>query len=393
MPLPRHVLEEFAKDPMNLESVFDMVRAGIMTETYNLEGTTKDSDLFVRGSRDPAMRWFYVEAGMCSVARRHGFTSVLDPELVQADSERWQPLSDPAEVSAWLDKVGVKNYRINADGMVDVDGDVVLNELVRPRSRIPVKFGTVKGSFSCSSNRLVDLVNSPRVVTGDFFCDSSCLKSLYGAPTQVGGKFKCRHNFIRSLEGMPPKLGGSIELEANKITNLTGCPREVKGDCKFSMNPLQSLHGSPEVVQGDFVVIGCGLVELSGGPTTVTGDYTCQGNKLETLKGIPAEVEGLYCRANKLRTLEYGPRKVKRHLDCSSNQLRDFIGAPASAGTVDASGQEIEDLTGIPDADSYILGSDNESRMFSRVEMAEMLKEKSWGLDVDAEEGPADFSL
>ena len=54
-----------------------------------------------------------------------------------------------------LDRYDIKNYTINEDGIVDVDGDVFLDH--RGLSKLPVKFGKVTGSFYCSRNNFLKI--------------------------------------------------------------------------------------------------------------------------------------------------------------------------------------------------------------------------------------------
>lgn len=55
-------------------------------------------------------------------------------------------------IEEWCKKLNIKNYIINADGTVDIDGDV--NIFDRNLDRIPIKFGIVTGYFCCSRNKL-----------------------------------------------------------------------------------------------------------------------------------------------------------------------------------------------------------------------------------------------
>ena len=73
---------------------------------------------------------------------------------------------------------GITNYTINADGSIDVDGDVDLWS--RGLSELPVKFNHVSGGFCCSWNKL---------------------KTLEGSPQSVGGYFSCYKNNLTNLEG------------------------------------------------------------------------------------------------------------------------------------------------------------------------------------------------
>jgi hypothetical protein len=73
-------------------------------------------------------------------------------------------------------KFGIKNYTINPDGSIDVDGDVDLNN--RGLSKLPLKFGIVSANFYCYNNRLTTLEGSPREVGGNFDCHNNQLTSL-----------------------------------------------------------------------------------------------------------------------------------------------------------------------------------------------------------------------
>lgn len=96
-------------------------------------------------------------------------------------------------------KYRIRNYTINSDGSIDVDGNVNLeyNEL----TKIPIKFNKVRGSFDCSSNNLTSLEGSPERVRGSFDCVSNNLTSLQYSPEIVDGGFYCGGNTLESLDG------------------------------------------------------------------------------------------------------------------------------------------------------------------------------------------------
>lgn len=95
----------------------------------------------------------------------------------------------------------------NSDGSFDVEGDVNISDL--KLTKIPVKFGRVKGNFYCENNQLITLENSPKEVGGYFNCDNNKLISLESAPKKVGGDFYCGDNPIKdySYDG---ELGGKM---------------------------------------------------------------------------------------------------------------------------------------------------------------------------------------
>ena len=47
---------------------------------------------------------------------------------------------------------GIKNYTINEDSTIDVDGNVYLRN--KGLTKLPLKFGKVSGNFDCYNNQL-----------------------------------------------------------------------------------------------------------------------------------------------------------------------------------------------------------------------------------------------
>lgn len=91
-----------------------------------------------------------------------------------------------------LEKYEIKNYTINSDGTIDVDGSV---DITNCRLNFcPFKFGTVNGDFIISSNRLISLKGCPYEVIGEFQCDENNLTSLEGMPSEIHGDFYCYDN-------------------------------------------------------------------------------------------------------------------------------------------------------------------------------------------------------
>ncbi len=82
-------------------------------------------------------------------------------------------------------------------GTVNVTGGVYLSG--KGLERLPVKFGTVGGSFSCSANRLTSLEGAPSAVGRNFFCHANRLTSLVGV-----------HKIIK-------RIGGTLNIWSNPI--------------------------------------------------------------------------------------------------------------------------------------------------------------------------------
>ena len=144
----------------------------------------------------------------------------------------------------------IKNYTVNVDGSVDVNGSVNLSN--RHLKLLPLKFGKVTGEFDCVNNKLTSIEGCPKEVGGIFYCYGNELITLEGAPKEVGGSFYCGNNKLITLEGCPKEVGGNFNCAHNKLTSIEGCPREVGGGFYCYNNSLKSLEGCPKEVGGKF---------------------------------------------------------------------------------------------------------------------------------------------
>ena len=156
-----------------------------------------------------------------------------------------------ADIEAWCDEMGIKNYIINSQGEIDVDGSVEL--IKKDFKELPYKFGKIEGNFLLvHCDNLISLKNCPSHANGDYFSCKDCnnLKTLEGCPGEVKGDLICNwcKNLI-SLEGCPKEVGGNFYCNKNKkLNSLEGCPKEVGrnfycGDCKreFTKSEVESL--------------------------------------------------------------------------------------------------------------------------------------------------------
>jgi len=104
----------------------------------------------------------------------------------------------------WLDSMEIKNYTINKDFTVDVNGEVNLYD--KNLLEIPIQFGVVTGWFSVSNNKeLKSLEFAPKECM-DFYCNGcTSLKSLVGAPEKCENFscFGCKS--LNVLVGSPEK--------------------------------------------------------------------------------------------------------------------------------------------------------------------------------------------
>ncbi len=159
---------------------------------------------------------------------------------------------------------GIKNYKINSDGSVDVYQDVDL--VTYQITEFKIKFGIVEGNFNCTLNKLTSLEGAPSEVTGYFYCGGNDFTSLEGCPSKVGGNFACNSSHLTSLEWCPSEVGGGFDCSNNELTSLEGCPSEVGGGFDCDDNKLTS---------------------LKGGPSMVGGGFDCADNELTSFEGFP----------------------------------------------------------------------------------------------------------
>ncbi len=99
----------------------------------------------------------------------------------------------------------IKNYTINPDGSIDVNGNVDLSGC--DLTELPLTFNIVLGFFEMDSNNLT---------------------SLKGSPWWVGDYFSCNSNYLTGLEFSPEYVGGGFYCEWNRLTN-NYCETEIIG--------------------------------------------------------------------------------------------------------------------------------------------------------------------
>ena len=103
------------------------------------------------------------------------------------------------EIHRICKEYGIKNYTINPDGSIDVDGNVELGAL--NLNKIPLKFNNVSGYFNISSNNIT---------------------SLEGFPKEVGDSVHCSYNKISTFEYFPNKINKNIYMYENPLESLEG---------------------------------------------------------------------------------------------------------------------------------------------------------------------------
>ena len=129
------------------------------------------------------------------------------------------------KIKGICEKYNVRNYTINQDETVDVDGDVYLS--FKKLSKLPLNFGKVSGSFNCYDNDL---------------------GTLKGCPKEVGHNFNCHNTKLTSLEYGPVIVGHDFSCTCNNLTTLLNGPKIVRiGYYYFTRNNVKDMNGFPEI--------------------------------------------------------------------------------------------------------------------------------------------------
>jgi len=152
--------------------------------------------------------------------------------------------TNTSEIEAICNEYNIKNYNINDDGSIDVDGDVDLFN--KGLKVLPLKFRKVSGDFHCSYNQLISLEGAPQSIGGNFYCNYSKLTSLESAPKRVGGDFECGSNKLTTLEGAPQRVDGNFYCSYNQLTTLEGVPQRMGEYFSCNNNNLKNIDYLPK---------------------------------------------------------------------------------------------------------------------------------------------------
>lgn len=145
-------------------------------------------------------------------------------------------------IDKFCQSYNIKNYIINSDGSIDVNGSVNLRHENRRSTiieRIPIKFNAVYGDFDVSYNNIKNLNNFPRFISGSLICRSNRLETLSGS-VKYANSIIASNNRISSLVGCP-KVLIKLDVDHNLLTNLVGCPEGI--EVSVNSNRLKSLRG------------------------------------------------------------------------------------------------------------------------------------------------------
>lgn len=114
-----------------------------------------------------------------------------------------------------LDEYGVKNYTINDDFTIDVNGDVNLEGKDISEFPVHIQFGTIKGDFDCSFNQLTSLKGVPKKIEGNFDCNFNQLTicSDDALPIEVTKNVFC----IDAFKKLPASLEKIFHVQQGKV--------------------------------------------------------------------------------------------------------------------------------------------------------------------------------
>ncbi len=142
-----------------------------------------------------------------------------------------------------LEKHFIKNYIVNEDGSIDVNGDVIMYG--KCYNKIPFLFNKISGCFKINDNNLISLKNCPKYIGDHFNCSYNKLESLEYGPEYVHTFYICKHNELETLKGCVEEVYGKFDCSYNDLTSLEFCPMQVEGEFDCSYNALKELDRSP----------------------------------------------------------------------------------------------------------------------------------------------------
>ena len=193
--------------------------------------------------------------------------------------------------------------KIQADGTVDIPGDVTINLVSDSKSMKSVD----AGKFTVKFGR----------IDGNFICRGVKLSSLEGGPKFVKGTFDCGKNDLTSLTGTPDEVGIFIADQNPKLTSLAGGPKKINGMADPTKDQRTDIYR----------VDSCGLTSLDGNGITLfgPGGFNCANNKITSLTGLSTissvGVTKFNCSKNNLSSLNGIPKPRK---DAKSGKPGDF---------------------------------------------------------------------
>jgi len=215
------------------------------------------------------------------------------------------------------EKYGIKDYTINDDNSIDVDGHVFLgtydlNADIGYLDELPLNFNEVTGDFYCNEHVLTTLKGSPKWVGGSFYCNDNVLTSLEYSPVYVGESFHCGSNKLTDLKFSPESVGGGFYCNSNKLTSLSGSPKSINHDFYCSDNKLTDLKECPEEVGGSFWFTDNKIYDLKEFPKSVGGNVGLKNNPIGSIFQFNDINNDIIKAFNTFKVLKDGVINLKR---------------------------------------------------------------------------------
>ena len=168
------------------------------------------------------------------------------------------------KIVGWCKKMGLKNYRINGDMTINVDGDVDLSG--KGLSSFPsfIQFKYIAGNFDISNNDLKVLRGCPEECNAFNCANNPALRTLRGGPLVVD-VYNCSNNNLTALTGAPKCCVQFIAHHNPRLTSLKEGPKTICGTDELG---------------GVYNVCDCGIEGIDGlvGCAKIDGTFKCTGN-------------------------------------------------------------------------------------------------------------------
>lgn len=245
--------------------------------------------------------------------------AAADPALEEAKQKR----------AAWLDHHHITKYTINNDLSVDVKETVSIHKYQHSSATIPLKFGTVKGSFVVEGCSFTTMKNGPTQVDGEYYMVDNCpLVSLEGFPKQV------KNVMLVDVPSLQLKSDHRIEVEGKVTLHNCGLKNLEGIEKVFSCATLELT----DVIYGDIL----NIMDIRG-LKQVNINPVFEGSSIDSITGF--EMVKVYQQLTKLinKSLSEGGDMIILQDDLIQAGLGAFAGLD-----FDDPSAKIPDIKGVP---------------------------------------------
>jgi hypothetical protein len=141
-------------------------------------------------------------------------------------NEKFTEESDPihdmgiglkVKIKKWCNEYKIKDYIINDDFTINVNGLVYLNDVMLNNFPEYIQFNRVEESFWIDNNNFTTLRGCPTYTGSYFSCRNNNLKSLMYAPKEMRVTLFCGYNPITDAEFI--KYACDPEVQDNIVIN------------------------------------------------------------------------------------------------------------------------------------------------------------------------------